>query len=135
VKGKSDAKTMLYAMAVNIVGYTYLVFSNQPTLLILLMLLATVGELIYVPIRQTYLVHIVPDHARSTYMAINGMVHRVALMLCGLNIVIGGFLPSGGMAVVIFLTGMTGLFILASLIPSLQTTRLEPKGAASTKAV
>jgi DHA1 family multidrug resistance protein B-like MFS transporter len=129
LKLRSDTKTMLIAMALNIIGYTYLTFGSQPMLLILLMLVATVGELTYVPIKQAFLVNIVPDDARSSYMAISGMVIRAALMLSGLNIIIGGFLSVGGMAVLIFLIGMTGLLFLASIIPSLQGAVTHPKSA------
>lgn len=135
LKLRSDTKTMLIAMALNIIGYTYLTFGSQPMLLILFMLIATIGELTYVPIKQAFLVNIVPDQARSSYMAISGMVNRAALMLSGLNIIIGGFLSAGGMAVFIFLIGMTGLLILASITPSLQGALSHPKRAetASTK--
>lgn len=120
LKGKSDTKTMLTALTVNITCYSFLAFSNQPALLMLFMFIATVGELIYMPIQQSLLVNIVPDHARSLYMAIHGMTYRGAQMLCGLYVIFGGFLSSGWMTGLIFMTGMAGLLLLASITPSLQ---------------
>lgn len=120
VKGKSDFTTMLGAMALNILGYTYLVFGNQPMLLVALMLIATIGELVYVPLKQAYLVRLVPDHARSSYMAINSMTNRAAQMLAGLNVVIGGFLSPGGMAVLIAVTGFAGLLLLGSVLSGVE---------------
>jgi DHA1 family multidrug resistance protein B-like MFS transporter len=109
LKLNSDARTMLAAMALNIIGYTYLTFSNQPILLILFMLIATIGELLYVPIMQAYLVNIVPDHTRSSYMAIQGMTYRAALIISGVNIALAGLFGPGSMAIVIGLTGAIGL--------------------------
>ncbi|MFC5451881.1 MFS transporter [Paenibacillus aestuarii] len=120
LKGRSDHRVMLAALLCNILGYTYLVFGNQPSLLVLLMLLATAGELTYVPIKQALLVQLVPDHARSTYMAVNSMTNRAAQIISGLNVIIGGFVSPGGMALLILLTGLAGIALLASILPSLQ---------------
>jgi MFS transporter, DHA1 family, multidrug resistance protein B len=124
-KLNSDARTMLIAMALNIIGYIYLTFSNQPILLILFMLIATIGELLYVPIKQAYLANMIPDHARSSYMAIQGMTYRAALIVSGVNIVIGGFFGPGSMAIVIGLTGVIGLLIIYTIIPSMQQRRAQ----------
>ncbi|NOV04435.1 MFS transporter [Paenibacillus planticolens] len=120
LKGNSDNRIMLFAMFLNVAGYTYLVFGNQPALLLLLMLVATIGELTYVPLKQSLLVQLVPDDARSSYMALSSMTNRVAIMLSGLNMIIGGFLPSGAMAVYILATGVLGIGMLASILPSLK---------------
>lgn len=122
---RSSPQTMCIAMGMNIIGYSYLTFGNQPSLLILLMLLATIGELIYVPIKQALLVNIVPDHSRSTYMAVNSMALRGSHILAGVNVVIGGFLSSGSMALLVFLTGILGLLILISILPSLETQKIQ----------
>ncbi|MBA2942476.1 MFS transporter [Paenibacillus sp. CGMCC 1.16610] len=120
LKGNSDTRMMLFAMFLNVAGYTYLVFGSQPIMLMLLMLVATIGELTYVPIKQALLVQLVPDHARSSYMALSSMTNRVAIMLSGLNMIIGGFLPSGAMALFILLTGVAGIGLMATILPSLK---------------
>ncbi|MFD0694666.1 MFS transporter [Paenibacillus sp. GCM10027628] len=120
LKGRSDTRVMLAAMLCNIIGYSYLVFGNQPGLLVLLMLLATVGELTYVPLKQALLVQLVPDHARSSYMALSSMTNRAAQIISGLNVVIGGFLSPAAMAALILLTGLVGVGLLASIVPGLK---------------
>jgi DHA1 family multidrug resistance protein B-like MFS transporter len=120
VKGKSDTRTLFAGLALNVLGYGYLAMGNQPALLLLMMLIGTVGELMYVPVKQAYLVNIVPNHARSSYMAINGMVHRTGQILCGLNVIIGGFVPGWGMACLIALTGAVGMLMLYTIVPKLE---------------
>lgn len=123
IKQRSDSRIMYAGLVLNIAGYSFLAYSNQPALLVLLMFAATVGELIYVPLSQTLLVNIVPDHARSSYMAINGMAFRGGMILGGINIILGGVLPGWGMAVIIFMTGMAGLLMLRSVMPELNQGR------------
>ncbi|MBD0381401.1 MFS transporter [Paenibacillus sedimenti] len=120
LKGRSDSRILLAAILCNIVGYSYLVFGNQPALLILLMLLATAGEITYVPLKQAMLVQLVPDHARSSYMAVGSMTNQAAQIISGLNVVIGGFLSPAAMTAMILLTGLVGLGLLASILPGLQ---------------
>nr|WP_235918165.1 hypothetical protein [Paenibacillus lutrae] len=112
-------------MFLNIAGYSYLVVGSSPWALILLMLVATIGELIYVPIKQAFLVNIVPDHARSSYMAINGMLYSGAHFVCAINVIIGGFLPAWGMGILIFFTGCTGMMLLATILPQLSQSSVQ----------
>ncbi|MEC0211293.1 MFS transporter [Paenibacillus ehimensis] len=120
IKRRSDSRIMYAGLLLNVAGYSFLACSNQPALLVLVMFAATVGELIYVPLSQALLVNIVPDHARSSYMAINGMAYRGGMMLSGVNIILGGMLPGWGMALIIFMTGMAGLLMLRSVMPALE---------------
>lgn len=120
IKQRSDSRIMYAGLLLNVAGYSFLACSNQPALLVLVMFAATVGELIYVPLSQALLVNIVPDHARSSYMAINGMAYRGGMMLSGINIILGGMLPGWGMALIIFMTGMAGLLMLRSVMQALE---------------
>ncbi|KIL42267.1 hypothetical protein SD70_01665 [Gordoniibacillus kamchatkensis] len=127
LKGKSDTRTMLAAMALNVAGYAYIAYGNQPLLLVLVMLLATIGELTYVPLKQALLVRFVPDHARSSYMAVYGMTNRAAQMVSGLNVVIGGFLPSGAMAFVLLITGFAGIALLGAVLAGRTDSPMKPQ--------
>ncbi|WP_198291584.1 hypothetical protein [Brevibacillus borstelensis] len=74
-------------------------------------LVATIGELMYVPVRQTYLAEIVRAEARSSYMAVNGLVMQGAKAFGALGISVGAVLPSSAMAALYFLIGMAGLVL------------------------
>ncbi|WP_217556611.1 MFS transporter [Paenibacillus sp. GbtcB18] len=122
LKKYGGTRTMFVGLFLNIAGYSYLAMGNHPWALLVLMLIATIGELVYVPIKQAFLVNIVPDHARSSYMAVNGMLYSGAHFICAINVVIGGFLPAWGMALVLFATGLTGMLLLGSILPKLAPT-------------
>lgn len=63
------------------------------------------------PVRQTYLAEIVRAEARSSYMAVNGLVMQGAKAFGALGISVGAVLPSSAMAALYFLMGMAGLVL------------------------
>ncbi|MFC4618448.1 MFS transporter [Camelliibacillus cellulosilyticus] len=87
-------------------GNIYLMFGTIPGVLLAAMLVATIGELIFMPVKQAYLADIAPEHARSSYMAASGMSEFFAMIIAGLMITIGAFVSSQLMAGVIALLGI-----------------------------
>ncbi|MCZ4150952.1 hypothetical protein BZG21_41945, partial [Escherichia coli] len=85
-----------------VAGFAVVAYTNEPLLLALFMLVATVGELIHTPLRQRELAEMVSVEARSSYMAVNGMMMQGARMIAAMGITVGAFLPSAGMAGLIF---------------------------------
>jgi DHA1 family multidrug resistance protein B-like MFS transporter len=112
VKKISDQLAMVTGVIIFTAGYAYIMFGTVPILLILAMLIATLGELTYVPIKQAYLADIAPENARSSYMAVNSMVQFLGAILAGLMITIGSLLNPAIMAGTIGLLGLAsaGLF-------------------------
>lgn len=119
----SDSRVLFIGYACYIAGYSYLAYSNQPGLLLLSMLIATVGELMYVPIKQAYLGNMAPDHARSSYMALYGMVYRGATFLGGLGVIVGGMLSSWLMASIIALSGVVGMVMFYAILTQLEARK------------
>lgn len=99
-----------------VAGFAVIAYTNEPLLLVLFMLLATVGELIHTPLRQRELAEMVSVEARSSYMAVNGMMMQGARMIAALGITVGAFLPSAGMAWLIFAIGMTGTLLIRRVV-------------------
>lgn len=116
----SDSKVLFVGYTCYILGYSYLAYSNQPWLLLLSMFIATVGELMYVPIKQAYLGNIAPDHARSSYMALFGMVYKGATLLGGLGVILGGWMPSWLMATLIAISGVIGMAMFYAILGQLE---------------
>ncbi|MDR6549744.1 MFS transporter [Paenibacillus qinlingensis] len=115
-----DRNVLFIGYACYIAGYSYLAYSNHPALLLLSMLIATIGELMYVPIKQAYLGNMAPDHSRSSYMALYGMVYRGATFLGGLGVILGGMLSSWLMASLIAISGVIGMGMFYSILSQLE---------------
>jgi DHA1 family multidrug resistance protein B-like MFS transporter len=93
------------------VGYAITGYSNSIWILIISILGATIGELIFTPIRQAFLAEIVDDGARSSYLAVYGLLGQFAGAFGAIAVSLGAILQSGYMALLFFLMGMTGLLL------------------------
>ncbi|WLR46525.1 hypothetical protein LC065_13205 [Halobacillus litoralis] len=71
---------------------------TSPGLFIAVIVLS-IGELLYVPTRQSILADIVDDTRRGAYMAFNGLVFQFGKILGALGIIIGNVIGGYGMAV------------------------------------
>lgn len=111
-----DQKVFYKGVLVYTIGYAVLGFSNVLWILLVAGLFQTIGEMMYVPIRQSIMADMVRDDARSSYMAINSMVFQLAKMLGALGIMIGSFIPSIGMGVLYFFIGVSGIFLFKQAI-------------------
>ncbi|WP_156807304.1 hypothetical protein [Effusibacillus pohliae] len=92
-------------------GHTLLGFVNAASVLILAVFILTLGELIYVPVKQSTLAEIAKENLRSSYMALNGMVFQGARILGALGITVGASLSPGAMSSLYLLMGLFGLFL------------------------
>jgi DHA1 family multidrug resistance protein B-like MFS transporter len=104
-----DTFVLYFGLAIYIIGYSFIAYSSNAWLLFIAMLVATLGEVMYVPVKQAFLGDIPPKHARSTYMALFGFNYRGAWMLASIAVVLGGVFPPAVMAGLIFACGTLGL--------------------------
>ena len=68
----------------------------------------------YVPVRQSIMADMVPNEARGSYMAINGMVH--GKMNGALDVMLGSFIASWGMSALYFIVGMSSILLFMKAI-------------------
>jgi DHA1 family multidrug resistance protein B-like MFS transporter len=102
------------------VGYCTISVSNQPWVLISMMVAATVGEITWVPVNQTLLARIVPDESRSTYLAVQGLTHHLSQMMGAIAVTLGAFLSSWALSGLFLLTGLLSLLLFWRVFERLQ---------------
>ncbi|HBZ82526.1 MULTISPECIES: MDR family MFS transporter [Brevibacillus] len=124
IRHAREASAMYVGGLLYIVGYTVILYSNSLFLLMAAMLIATWGELIHIPTRQTFLARIVRDDARSSYMAVNGLVFQGARIIGTAGITLGAIFPSYLMALLFFLLGVTGMLIVRHVVSQLEQTHV-----------
>lgn len=93
MKKYKDQTVLIFGLLLFFSGYTYISYGSSPILLMVAMFVATFGELLHIPIRQTLLANMVPDHARGTYMALFGIAALIGASLAGIVILVSTFLP------------------------------------------
>lgn len=116
----NDVYVYIAGVAVYTIGYAVLAYSNDVWILLLFITLATLGELMYVPLSQSYSSVIPPDHARSSYIAVMDMKYNFAMMIAAGSVSLAEVVSSAWMAILIGLSGFVGIGIMIAIIPSLE---------------
>ncbi|MFB6466962.1 MDR family MFS transporter [Cytobacillus sp. Hz8] len=88
-------------------GYAMMAISNQLLVLVLSVAILSIGELLYVPTRQSILADIIDDSRRAAYMAFNGFVFQIGKIIGSACIILGEVLNP---------TRMGAMFIVFALI-------------------
>ncbi|MBC1272399.1 MDR family MFS transporter [Listeria booriae] len=73
----------------------------------------SVGELLYVPTRQTILADIVDERMRGTYMAFNGFVFQIGKLIGAGSLIFAPYIGKYGMGAFILLCGAVGIMLTA----------------------
>lgn len=104
-----DRSILLLGLLFFFVGYVVISFNTTPYILILAMLLASIGEIMYMPIKQTLLANLIPNESRSTYLAFYEISSIVGISTAGIFMIISSWLPA------IVLTLMMGIMGIISI--------------------
>ncbi|KPU56628.1 MFS transporter [Bacillus wiedmannii] len=104
------------------IGFSLISFLNIPTLLIASMLIVVIGELLYVPIKQSLLAELVPEDNRGSYMAINGLTSKGATILGSMAVTLGSFIPSIGMAILFLAIGLVSILLYRNVFQLKEST-------------
>lgn len=107
MKRFKDRTALLTGVLLFFGGYIWISYSNSPAVLLIAMFIATLGEVMHIPVKQALLANMVPDHARSTYMAIHSLFHIVGVSSAGVFILASTWVPS---------LVMTGIFAWMGLV-------------------
>lgn len=116
----NDGRTMIASIFIFTLGYAVVSYANNIWVLFIFMAIATIGELMRVPVQQDYLASIPPDHKRSSYLAVNGLLFYGASMISSLFVTLGAVFSSELMSIIIFGSGLIGLLMMKRIIPRLE---------------
>lgn len=89
-----DRFRLLCGLSLYFGGYIFLSFYTTPLILVIAMFFATIGELMHIPVKQAMLANMVPDHARSTFMAFYSLMGVFGGVFAGLFIFLSGKVPA-----------------------------------------
>lgn len=99
----TEKKILILGLAMYIIGYSQITYLNDFYLLIIFMIIATIGEIIYVPIYAENMFKIIPKDKRGTYSALNSLGFNFAELVARFGIVLGVFLSSKMMGLYTFI--------------------------------
>ncbi|MGA9289187.1 MAG: MFS transporter [Anaerobacillus sp.] len=121
IKGKQEQIIMNIGFILFGLGYAFLAFSNHIIGLFLAVTILSIGELLYVPTRQSILADIVDDSRRGAYMAANGLVFQLGKMLGALGLIIGNVIGGYYMGLLYMVLVVAGIFFSSLAIKQKQT--------------
>ncbi|WP_270180811.1 MDR family MFS transporter [Alkalihalobacillus sp. CinArs1] len=125
VKRWSNRTVLMVGLSIYSIGYALFTMFQLPWVLIAVMVVVTIGELMYIPVRQAMLGDLAPDHARSSYLAIHQMVFYIAMLVAAVDIIIGGFVPPWMMGLKYVLFGGVGMLLFLKVDKRIEEKKVE----------
>ncbi|SET64981.1 MFS transporter, DHA1 family, multidrug resistance protein B [Oceanobacillus limi] len=116
----NEKLVLLTGLGLFFIGYTVISYSTLPLLLIIAMILASIGEIMYAPIQQTMLANTVPDNERSTYMAVYAVAAIFGVSTAGVFLIISSWIPPIVLTSIIAMMGLISTALLFQLTRSIK---------------
>ncbi|MTV23574.1 MFS transporter [Staphylococcus delphini] len=107
---------LLLGMVMYVVDYASVTHLNHFYLLIVFMMVATIGEIIYVPIFDVNRFKMIPENKRGTYSAFNSLGFNLSELIARFGILLGVFLTSWGMAIYMLIILSIGAYCIYKAI-------------------
>ncbi|MEC0665824.1 MFS transporter [Priestia flexa] len=101
-------------------GYVVLSFTNSLTMLLVFMLLVSVGELVYVPLSESYFANIPSENLRSSYIAAKELVYKGGSFIGATFVILGDHLSKYFIATLLAVMGIVAIFIFKIIIPYIE---------------
>ncbi|MFJ7980026.1 MFS transporter [Lysinibacillus xylanilyticus] len=111
LKKCSERWTLVTGMLIFSICFSVFASSNSVLFLFIAMFIGTIGELMFIPIKQAMIGELAPPNARSTYMAFNSLTTYGAMIVASLLIIIGEWIRPIYMSGLLLVLGLTGTFL------------------------
>ncbi|WP_114569838.1 MDR family MFS transporter [Exiguobacterium flavidum] len=112
LKAIPERRALIGGLLCYVVGFSLFASVNTLSLLLLLGLVQTFGELVYSPIRQTKLADLLVEDKRASYLAVSGFVFQGAKYAGAMGLVIGALIGPFGMTGLLLVCGLLGMFLM-----------------------
>lgn len=111
IRSVKDRFVLITSWTVFVCGYAMVSYANQIETLLIAITIASVAEVIRVPVEQSYLAALIPEQSRGAYLAVSGLRHHAAQLVCALTLIISGFVDRFTTSMVIMSFGLAGIGI------------------------
>ncbi|WNB92581.1 MFS transporter [Bacillus sp. NEB1478] len=124
-----DRQILIYSWLIFIAGYSIISYSNNLWLLLSAMFIATIAEVVRVPVEQNYLASLPPENARSSYFAVSGMKNNLTQLICSITVTVSAFMSNLATTFFITVSGLCGVIIFIRIAKSLDERLVRKEGA------
>lgn len=118
VTKRAQQPIMYVGFSLFAIGFAVCAFANSFIVLLIATAVLSIGELLYVPTRQTILATIVDDNKRGAYMAFNGIIFQIGKMIGSVSLVFAPFIGKYGMGIFTIALGIVAIGFSAVALKS-----------------
>ncbi|MBF2474598.1 MFS transporter [Listeria seeligeri] len=118
VTKRAQQPIMYVGFSLFAIGFAVCAFANSLIVLLIATAVLSIGELLYVPTRQTILATIVDDNKRGAYMAFNGIIFQIGKMIGSVSLVFALFIGKYGMGIFTIALGIVAIGFSAVALKS-----------------
>ncbi|MDF2558089.1 MAG: hypothetical protein K0R71_1917 [Bacillales bacterium] len=111
VRTMKQKPTLYFGIATQAIGFAMMGFSTSFWPLMVFGFIQTVGEMFYVPVRQSYQAAMMDENARGAYSAFNGLLFQVAKMIGAISITLSVYIGRFGMLILMLSFGVLGYIL------------------------
>ncbi|MBL0388287.1 MFS transporter [Tumebacillus sp. ITR2] len=120
-------RALLSGVFLSLVGYSVINVFNLPWLLLISMIVATIGEITWVPVKQSIIANISPEENRGVYMAVSGFQGIGSSLMGGLSITLGAFVSPWAMFGLVLVIGLVSLVLYTRTMNNLSLRHATPQ--------
>ncbi|WP_197198518.1 MFS transporter [Cytobacillus firmus] len=93
------------------IGYAVCSISNNLIILLTATVILSIGELLYVPIRQSILSEIIDENKRGAYMALNSLVIQFGKFVASSCLLVSPYLNKFMMGSIVLIFGLLSILL------------------------
>ncbi|WP_239254633.1 MDR family MFS transporter [Listeria ilorinensis] len=127
LKNRSQTVMMYLGFLLFAIGFAFSAISLNLTVLLIATLILSVGELLYVPTRQTIMADLADESKRGTYMAFNGMIYQSGRIFASVTLVFAPLIGGMGIGIFILGCGIGGCLLAAMGLKRVQKKIWQPE--------
>lgn len=109
IKKFNKLNNLIVGLSLYILGYTAISYSDQLFILLVFMVIASVGELIFSPYWQSEQVALIPVDKRASYSALSALSNTVATSLASLYLILSEYISASVISLIIFSLSAVGV--------------------------
>lgn len=119
---KLKFKNAIYiSIATYSIGYMIIMFSNNIYILIIFMILASIGEMIYAPKYTSLRVSLIPKERRGSYSSVSALSSQFSSLLSRLTLVLYAFTTPISISLVLFILSILGFLLMIFVYKKVST--------------
>lgn len=103
------------------IGYMVIMFSNNIYILIIFMILASIGEMIYAPKYTSLRVSLIPKERRGSYSSVSALSSQFSSLLSRFTLVLYAFTTPISISLVLFILSIIGFLLMIFVYKKMNT--------------